>query len=277
MIQSKSYGLQNETRQYLRRLYAYGRELAPADVADIDNFVKGLKQLNLWQNMVCYPLRSIHNIGTGSTVLSLGSLDRVSYNGTLVNSVTWSNTGLTFGGASQTSFATLPLDMRFPISYGASIFGCLNYQAGVSADDNFSLFLWQDLDGDPTFPSILINQNTSTGVVPVVTRNGARYFQSSRGGLFTQGFSTVGGILETTTQTNFRNGILISREVNLGVINPTTMNIGAPLCRIGRGNGTPGNVTCSISLISSRVLSNTDMTNLHNLYKTTIGKGLGLP
>jgi hypothetical protein len=43
MINSKSYGLQNETRQYLRRLYAYGRELAPADVADIDNFVKGLK------------------------------------------------------------------------------------------------------------------------------------------------------------------------------------------------------------------------------------------
>jgi len=44
MISSKSYGLQNETRQYLRRLYSYGRELNSSDVADIDNFIKGLKQ-----------------------------------------------------------------------------------------------------------------------------------------------------------------------------------------------------------------------------------------
>ena len=92
MISSKSYGLQNETRQYLRRLYAYGKELAGTDVNDVDNFIKGLKQLNLWQNIVCWPLRSIHNIGTGSSVLSLGGYGP--FDATLLNSATWSNDGV---------------------------------------------------------------------------------------------------------------------------------------------------------------------------------------
>lgn len=92
MISSKSYGLQNETRQYLRRLYAYGRELAPADVNDIDNFVKGLKQLNLWQNATIWMMRSIHNIGSGSNLLCFGGGPVL--NMTLINSPTWSRDGL---------------------------------------------------------------------------------------------------------------------------------------------------------------------------------------
>ena len=101
MISSKSYGLQNETRQYLRRLYAYGRELNGNDVNDIDNFIKGLKQLNLWQNTVCWPMRSVHNVGNGSTVLSLGG--RGTYNGTIYNSASWGNGGITFATNSTTA------------------------------------------------------------------------------------------------------------------------------------------------------------------------------
>ena len=103
MISSKSYGLQNETRQYLRRLYAYGKELAGTDVNDVDNFIKGLKQLNLWQNIVCWPMRSIHNIGTGSRVLSMGGLSNVSSYGILMGSVTWGATGLDVDSTNSTT------------------------------------------------------------------------------------------------------------------------------------------------------------------------------
>ena len=91
-LETKTYGLQNETRQYLRRLYSYGRELTGTDIADIDDFVKGLKQLGLWGNIVCWPMRNIHNIGTGSTVLSLGGGGF--YNGTILNSGVWDNVGI---------------------------------------------------------------------------------------------------------------------------------------------------------------------------------------
>ena len=118
--EKRSYGLQNETRQYLQRLYAYGRELAPTDVADIDNFVKGLKQLNLWQNMICYPMRSIHNIGTGSTVLSLGGGQQVGADATLLNAATWSVDGIIRSTASGPLFSTHIRDIGVaPVAHGA--------------------------------------------------------------------------------------------------------------------------------------------------------------
>ena len=120
MISSKSYGLQNETRQYLRRLYAYGKELAGTDVNDVDNFVKGLKQLNLWQNIVCWPLRSIHNIGTGSRVLSMGGYGP--FDATLLNSATWSNDGVNRVTADGELFSTPVKELGVaPISHGAIV------------------------------------------------------------------------------------------------------------------------------------------------------------
>ena len=118
MILSKSYGLQNETRQYLRRLYAYGKELAGTDVNDVDNFIKGLKQLNLWQNIVCWPMRSIHNIGTGSRVLSMGGYGP--FDATLLNSATWSNDGVNRVTAGGDLFSTPIRELEVaPISHGA--------------------------------------------------------------------------------------------------------------------------------------------------------------
>ena len=99
MIPTKSYGLQTETRQYLRRLYAYGRELTGADIVDLDNFIAGLKQLNLLQNIIVYPLRSQHNIGSTSAVLSFGGIGK--FDGLSINSPTWGLSGLNFTAASS--------------------------------------------------------------------------------------------------------------------------------------------------------------------------------
>jgi hypothetical protein len=48
--------------------------------------------------MVCWPLRSSQNAGTGSTAYSLGGLG--TYNGTLINGPTWGEDGLNFNAAS---------------------------------------------------------------------------------------------------------------------------------------------------------------------------------
>ena len=59
-------------------------------------FVRGMKTLGLWQNMVSWPMRSYQNAGTGSTVYSLGGLGV--YDGTLQNNTNWSLSGVYFPG-----------------------------------------------------------------------------------------------------------------------------------------------------------------------------------
>jgi hypothetical protein len=67
----------------------------------ISRFVTGIKDLGLWSSMVCWPLRSSQNAGTGTTAYSLGGLG--TFNGTLVNSPSWGVDGITFtSGSSQT-------------------------------------------------------------------------------------------------------------------------------------------------------------------------------
>jgi hypothetical protein len=60
----------------------------------INNFVKGIKSLGLWNSMVCWPLRSSQNAGGGATAFSLGGLGQ--FNGTLVNAPNWGSNGMTF-------------------------------------------------------------------------------------------------------------------------------------------------------------------------------------
>ena len=65
----------------------------------INSFVKGIKDLGLYNNMVCWPLRSSQNAGTGTTAYSLGGLG--TYNGTLTNGPTWGGDGIIFDGSND--------------------------------------------------------------------------------------------------------------------------------------------------------------------------------
>jgi hypothetical protein len=84
------------------------------DRAAINFFVKGIKNLGLYDDMVCWPLRSAQNAGTGSTAYSLGGLG--TYDGTLVNGPTWGVDGIDFAAAtSQTKTDAFGLP-TFPMS-----------------------------------------------------------------------------------------------------------------------------------------------------------------
>jgi hypothetical protein len=65
----------------------------------IRDFAAGVNDLGLWSNMVCWPLRSTQNAGTGTTAYSLGGLG--TFNGTLTNGPTWGTDGITFANASS--------------------------------------------------------------------------------------------------------------------------------------------------------------------------------
>lgn len=75
------------------------RRSGAPDRAAINAFVRGVKDLGLWNNMVCWPLRSSQNAGNGDTVYSLGGLG--TFNGTRVNGPTWGTDGITFDSAAS--------------------------------------------------------------------------------------------------------------------------------------------------------------------------------
>jgi hypothetical protein len=275
MIQSKTYGLQNETRQYLRRLYAYGRELAPADVADIDNFVKGLKQLNLWQNIVCWPLRSIHNIGTGSTVLSLGG--REVANATLLNSATWSNDGVNRTTTSGNFFSTTIKDLDVaPVAHGAVLKNATDignnagywFTAGININGRqFSIGnsggttsqnmltwvnIWPPSAGGPT------SLNVGGGALTPFTRTSRHYFSirltSGLTGRFTLNANQVN---QTSANNNWNNS------------NPRFVRFGAYNVAL--------DLTASFVFLSNSIVTDAQDSALYLLIKQTIGKGLSLP
>lgn len=63
----------------------------------INEFVRGVKNMGLWGNMTCWPLRANQNAGTGTIAYSLGSDTK---DGTLVNGPSW-GAGLVFNNATQ--------------------------------------------------------------------------------------------------------------------------------------------------------------------------------
>jgi hypothetical protein len=63
------------------------------------DFAAGVNDLGLWNSMVCWPLRSTQNAGTGTTAYSLGGLG--TFNGALTNGPTWGVDGLGFVAASS--------------------------------------------------------------------------------------------------------------------------------------------------------------------------------
>lgn len=156
MISSKSYGLQNETRQYLRRLYAYGRELAPTDVNDIDNFIKGLKQLNLWSYLVeGWTLPTYQNIGTGSTALSFL---RNQNNGTLINSPTWNNEGI------QVTANNQRIDLNSaPITFGFPFCIIAVYRMHTNTSITSDSFRFYGFPNNETQSGMWLFSNTSGG------------------------------------------------------------------------------------------------------------------
>ena len=282
----KSYGLQSETKQYLRRLYAYGRELAPTDIADVDNFIKGLKQLNLWQNIIAYPLRSQHNIGSASNVLSLGGLGK--FDGVAQNSPTWGLSGINFTAASS-QYIRIPNFLNSPTVAGFSMI-CLHQpdfsttgrallgNDGASATTRGLRINVQSnsyLTGTGTATRMFVSfsaSKTSSG-----TDAGARFYDNFNTANMHINYVSFGG--------NLANGLTASIDTttNTGsIILPffgndayNTMGIGARNGNAGSGDYFQG--TMSLMIIANRAITATEYSGVYNLIKTTIGKGLNLP
>lgn len=258
-MKTKSYGLQNETRQYLRRLYSYGRELQGADIADLDDFVKGLKQLGLWGNTVCWPMRSIHNVGTGSTVLSLGGIGK--FDGTMVNSPTWNLNGVSFTGNEQSITTTIDINnYKGPAAMFASIrpISCPAY----------GIILGQ-YDGGSLSKSFFMRKNGATNAETY------RMYSGSNIAMYApQSWVDNTPVTLSYTQLNL-TGYMWADDTSANTSTATGTPLSGPsTVSMRMGYGFLGIHSFGCFMCSQIPLAT--MALLRGLYKTTIGKNLGL-
>ena len=287
MIPTKSYGLQTETRQYLRRLYAYGRELTGADIVDLDNFIAGLKQLNLLQNIIVYPLRSQHNIGSTSTVLSFGGIGK--FDGLSINSPTWGLSGINFTAASS-QYIRIPNFLNNPVISGFSMI-CLHQPDFTTT----ARALLGNDGSSATTRGMRINvQNhsyiTGTGVatsmyVTFPSRPSGNGSESAAATFSSPSFNSAAmhvnyisfGEALTSGLAASINATTTSASKTLPFFDNTafnTMGIGARSGQTSPADFFQG--TMSLMMIANRSISPTEYLNVYNLIKATIGKGLGL-
>jgi hypothetical protein len=217
----------------------------------INAFVKGVKDLGLYNEMVCWLLRSSQNAGTGTTAYSLGGL--ITTNGTLTNGPTWGTNGVTFDGTND--YITIPFSSKSSYSnfnYGGVFMASLNDGVRIALKGNIP---WTGLqfgtmkisdDGalDISLGSYTLN---TTFLASNYDKNGTTVTAYRDGSSRGTGTSSVG--LDT-------NPFLI------GTYSVAALFWGG---------------TISISYFFSRSLTATENANFYSLYKTTLGTGLGLP
>ena len=214
----------------------------------INAFVIGIKDLGLWSNMVCWPLRSSQNAGTG-IAYSLGGLG--TYDGTLVNSPTWGVDGITFTSGSSQAI-NVP---NITISQTDLILATC--QAATSGN-------------------LRTIQYQAAGVQPGIWAGfGGQYFWDCRstantlnrqsGGSSTTSRVFTHGIASTSGASFFVNGTsILSNAVSSTNANASSFKI--------NNNGGNGNI--AFVMFSQSITGNA---SLYTLYKTTLGQGLGLP
>ena len=211
----------------------------------ISRFVTGIKDLGLWSSMVCWPLRSSQNAGTGTTAYSLGGLG--TYNGTLSNGPTWGVDGLTFSPANsclQFSYL-LPTGTHTILAVGlndTTISSSIVFRVSNSAN-NFHF--WQRRSGTS---ATLFSPNTDLS-----------------------GF--INGAITNTATANVYNSFAATTSRTFA----TGTSHGGPAFFGDLANTAQWGSVGSFASIFNATLTTAQILALHNLLKTTLGAGLGLP
>jgi hypothetical protein len=232
--------------------------------AEINHFVKGIKKLNLYSSMVCWPLRSSQNAGTGDTVYSLGGLG--TFNGTRVNGPAWTADGIAFAASSSQqistnlSFVSYPL-VAFAITKVTSIpsissASIIDNDTGLNPNRNWALG-FQNFGGNQN-GAYAFSTAANNGLTPAYT--------------LSANFDSHIYKLNSITHALSKNGVEIASATH-----GLTLNTSAtPKVFIGsRSDGARGfNGPIALAGLISGTVSDSVF---NELIKSTLGQGLGLP
>ena len=238
------------------------------DRAAINHFVKGVKRLGLYSSMVCWPLRSSQNAGTGTTAYSLGGLG--TYNGTLVNGPTWGADGINRNASNAIVQITADATLRSALSL------LFAFKSSVTSDNQIGVALSGPNLGENYFQSVFNNDSVKQS-----------YFSTTRGGINANStqqnptgrellWNFAGGAMASTQNQAVFNSTLGTLQTGLTSRNPTgsfNFVIGAVSTTVN----TNARGDFSFALLSSQQFSGAQITDIYTIYTSTLGQGLGLP
>lgn len=257
----KYYKLDRDVKQYLKRMAVDGIK-TPADIYSVNDFVVGLKDLNLWQNIIdCWLMRKLQNAGTGNKMYALKNTIN---DGTMVNttSTSWDDSGFIKNASNQ--YIIIPKNIS-----GGIVDRSIIAVAKRSTAQNVILSY-----GNLSTTRFALKTEVSSDRVSLDAFNGS--------GNDNFGITNAVGIFNQVAASYNKNTLLFK----INNASPTTSSINMSFAfnafAVIFGGWQSANITSGLSttpfgLISDTAFSSSEIDLFYNLYKNTVGKGLGLP
>lgn len=248
----------------------YCQKTGATDLQDISDFVYGLKFLKVWDKTVCWLFRQSQNTGT-NTLYSLGGMG--DYTGQLINSPVWGPNGIDINNSTSQSVDITPSPLVDFVN-GHSMIGVFS-PTGPSPSSSINTTQLNILQGDTRV--VYYGQNGTGGFTGAL----AQYFINlgRRVSSFTPHITHKDLFCYYTHNAKIPSVTLASTGGTVPngqfVIGPATYNLSQPM-RFRNDFG--GRNTLSMWMVFASGFDITPMEKeVRSLYKTTVGKGLGLP
>jgi hypothetical protein len=285
----KFYQLDNDTKKYVKRLNYNGIK-TPADIYSVDQFIRGLKDLGVWSDVLDgWIMRSNQNAGSGSKVYSLKN---TSNNGTLENGGTWTSDGIYLRGDGLNPSQKIRLFTYndFPNGtnqYGISVCGVIQPMNWSSASASLRLLATDSSYIESRFEitneigggSTCQMQMHGINYTPTTPIGNDYYFRNySPYNLNVGRFNYVGYIPFGTESNQFVFNSASAAQAGAA----QSYNYGTTIVKnlnlyIGPRNGYRSNGMFSFVVYFNNRVGSSKMLSIYSLAKDTISKGLALP
>jgi hypothetical protein len=228
--------------------------------SQIDAFVRGVKDLGLWNNILFWPLRSYQNANSGLIAYSLGGLG--TFNGSLSGMTTslWRNSGLNLDGVNDqilTSFT----------GAGSSVF--CGYagtcQQSGSASHKGNMFGALNSNNQAIYWT---NPRTGFGAEFRYSASNTNVDDNKLGG---HHFWATRGVSGSATRAYIDGSLVATAGTASSTPSPLSQSSGFTIGRY------PGGFAGSLAFAVVTTADVSSPSSFYNLYKTTLGVGLGLP
>ena len=237
----------------------------------INDFIKGLKNLNLWSNSLCWPLRDVYNRKTGTSVSNFGPIG--TYPASLINGPVRTSRGIN-------TFATdkyIGNISNFGLNLGAGTYSIFSVfqREGQNSDDGTQgyNYIWSRV-ASAYSPSYRIGPSSTPHLVFYADTNGASSLAVSPTNQdFDYTSLTISKNGQSTINTAFNRGTFTSYNIS-------SLSFFGSTHAVDFGNNSSYVMTGFRALEYIKLSSNitqAESQSLYDLAKETIAYGIGLP
>jgi hypothetical protein len=279
----RSYQLDNDTKKYIKRLNYNGIK-TPTDIYSVDQFVRGLKDLGVYGNMIeAWFFRKNHNAGSGNIIYAF----RDSFNNGTINNIStasWNDRGLICIANATTSLSNyVTCNLKPNLLETCSLFSIfMSTPAGM---ENFT-------NGYPYVSSLSMNDYFVNGIsILGISNNGSGWAAESKSNSTS---NISGNTLFKIVKGSFNSSTILaeSRNSSSTLTSASTSNTNIPRTvsydriifggrwsnnAIQSSNGSFGVGFHGTQIFHCFFNINVDFTSFESLFKSTIGKGIALP